>query len=356
MILPDAEHILSLDYLRADDQQKVAVGYLAEMTDQEWLRQKAEGKGQNYLEHIKKQLSNKAALPRVLTRPGLPKQQRRQPSFREAALETAKRLEAISKITEGLPDTVHAVVCGGSMAYGRFFSIRGNPDPSDIDLLYVVEQDFFTNGDIENIFSANRGFSNVEGLSERAKKFDGLYTRIEADMMSHKLRYDDFLVSAKMFPFSAFKKEYIDDPLQAFEEGHDVHAVVRDYKERPYSTPFFTQYNFLHEPLPVTITQEVMADGSAITSIPSFIIQDGHFYTGDHHNHVIPAASIEALLDPSVVDILVQFGALLSTRAKHEQMRYNRSDINVLNVQDRKGVFSPQKRDDAVWKTKGYIV
>lgn len=346
---PEYEHILSLEFITEDNEKRKSVGYLAQMTDTEWLKQKAAGNKDAYLRHIKDQLKDPNTLPAFLTTSRLPKAGRRQPSFVEASLETVKRLEALSKLTDRLPDSVQGVLCGGSMAYGRFFSVRGNPDPSDIDLLYIVKDNFFEDGNIEDIFSSDRGFANspTQALLERARKFGDLYRKGEADLMSQKLVYDDFLVSAKLIPEDVFRKEFVEDLEENISQDGDRMVGIRDYKEKPYSAALFTQYNFLHTPFSVPITEKVLEDGTAITTIPSFFIQDGHFYTGDHHNHVLPGASIEAIRDHSIEDTLAQFQEALTARAQYEQMRYNRSDINVLNAQDRMSVFSPQKIEEA---------
>jgi len=327
--------------------QNQIVGDISSILDNQWILYKAAGLGDIFIDGLVEAVTQ-SSLPSLLTTERPTVINRRQPSFREAVIETAKRLKLINQLDQDVPDEIMAIVLGGSMSYGRFYNIRGGVDSSDIDLFFIVDQDFFQKTDVLKILPPALGFKpeDLDHLQERINIVPFLQDR--ADIMSHKLELEDFIVSVKFFPFDVFVDEFIEGPENAMILGRNVECSIRDNKQEPYSMKVFTQYNFLHEPLYYTISEIACQEG-VITSIPAFIIKDGHFYTGDHHNQVLPFFDLIFDRSGSVSDILRQNHELLKIRCNQEQEQSkNPSDLLVINAQARKPVFSPQILKKAV--------
>lgn len=329
--------------------QNQAVGNLSSLLDNQWKLYKAAGLGNIFLDDLTEGFAE-TSLPPLLTKSRPTIINRRQPSFREAVIETIKRLKLINQFDRDVPEEVVGIVLGGSMSYGRFYNIRGGPDSSDIDLFYIVDQDFFQKTDVTKILPPAFGFKpeDLDHLQERVSIFPNLQD--EADMMSHKLELEDFIVSVKFFPLDIFLGEFLDEPENAMMLNRDAERSAKDYKQEPYPMKVFTQYNFLHEPLYFTIS-EINCRGGVITSIPALMIKDGHFYTGDHHNHALPFFDIMFDKDGSISDILRRYHELLRARCSQErEQSENPGDLLVTNAQSRRSVFSPQILEEAVKK------
>lgn len=318
---------------------------ISQNLDRIWLASKERGEGIEFLDSILPQLpSVESDLPPYLRIRGETVYERQQPSLSEAIRETAKRLKFIQRLTSNLPDSVRGVIVGGSLSYGRFYNVRGLPNPSDVDIFVVVDSDFFEKGDGNLLVSVENGFSEqtVEDYSRRTNAFKELYARGEVDLMSIKTLVDDFLASLKILPFETFKNEF-DTQLESASGNSESQVVgIRDYKQGAYPIRTFIQYNFLHEPFYFEIEESYPVAGGAITTLPLLIVKDDKMYTGQHHNHVIPRMEIEFDRSGNVGDILSRFSSYLKSRYAIEKKRSpGPNDMSFLNCHDRRDILSP---------------
>ena len=165
--------------------------------------------------------------------------------------------------------------------------------------------------------------------------------------MSQKLQTQSFTMSLKVLPLAVFQSEFNSD-LDASSFSVTGVRGIRDYKQCPYEMSTFTQYNFLHQPYFYQISEEILPDNSVITTIPRFIVENGHFYTGDHHNHFIPNYDIVFDTDGKCESILQEFHQILKRRNLWEQQSVDDPlTCDVINFQDRKSILSPQILEDA---------
>ncbi len=342
---------LSETSYRTDDENEI-VGQLAHQLDQQWLANKEKGTGIEFLDQLDKELAIPHTYPSIFLKEGRydVANERFLPNFIEATKETVQRLRFIEQLTHSVPQTAHGIIVGGSMSYGRFYNIRSGNDGSDIDLFYIVEPMFFSENQIDEIFPLSLKFDETErqDFVKRAHKFPSLAKKINYLMMSYKFHLPGFTVSTKFMQFQEFEEEFSSKIQQMLVHDQDIVLPIFDYKQGPYPLHHFTQYNFLHAPyyFPVHETQE---NDSVITALPSIIVFDGNLYTGDHHNHLMPAYDIEIDRDGSIQKVLTEFYSLLTERAQRERQRYG-DTIHVINAQTRKTVLSPQVFEEAIRK------
>lgn len=187
-------------------------------------------------------------------------QGKQQPSFVEAVKETVKRLQFFECCLRGLPDSVVGQIAGGSMSYGRFYNIRGGDNPSDIDLITVVQEDFLDSyTDREEMFGRERGFDPVESrlFMGRMKRFVPLYESGDAQIISHKFKIDEYILSMKIVPFEVFKWEFNDLPHELIRSRQNAQAAILDYKPKPYSDRVSLRNNFFRETFPFFMDENI---------------------------------------------------------------------------------------------------
>ncbi|MBI4096602.1 MAG: hypothetical protein HY425_02685 [Candidatus Levybacteria bacterium] len=329
------------------------IGEAAASLEEQWRVQRSLGNANTFLEELTATIiRNGPKLSPAFTSPNISIDNRRQPSFIEAVAETSKRLQTLERLVNTAPESVRGIVVGGSVSYGKFYCVRGAPDPSDIDLFYIVDPAFFTREQTSNAFNSKAGIDAIqaERFYERAARFPELMHSQKAALMSEKFKVEDFIVSVKILPLSTFRAEFDTDlKLAANKNGNQIQPVL-DYKHELYPITSFTQYNFLGEPYTFLVNQNLQADGSSIANIPSIIVASGHLYTGDHHNHAFPKYEIMLDRNGDIGQIIQTFEERLRQRAKQERKYFRREDINVLRAHDRKNVFSPQVLEEAMRK------
>src|SRR3989344_4744909 len=328
--------------------EHVVVGAGAKILQDLWYQNCKSGNQLSFIEQIQELVRDKESLPSIfLLEGGISKEaNKRVPSFIESVHETTKRLSFIEALRKAsIPPTLKGILYGGSMSYGKFYNVRGGKDASDVDLFYIVESDFFASEDLYNVFSFKHGFlpDQIQLLQDRSIQFLNLYRAGKADLMSQKLHTQDFVTSLKIMPISVFRDELTFSLLDTVASGQDVVFGIRDYKPGLYSTRVFTQYDFSHTPYYYSTTEEILADDTVVTTIPSYLVKDGHLYTGDHHNHFIPRYDILYDVNGCCEAIMREFHHILKNRSILEkQISKNPWMYEVINVQDRKSILSSQ--------------
>lgn len=323
--------------------RELYIAGIANSIDAAWMQAKSIGVQKKFLEKIDRVVENTKSglLPNALLAPRKTVQSRRQPGLIEAISETTKRLRFVENLKDSLPESVVGLVIGGSVSYGRFFNVRGEPDPSDLDILMVVRDDFFRNGDGEGIVNTDNGFDPATSLifSDRLKIFMGLFEENKAQMMSIKSPVDGYLASIKVIPEKTFQYEFVTVPENVGQGTNDALYVVNDYKQGLYPSNAFTQYNFSHEPFVFSTEDEYETEMGAITPVPCAIVKNGRFYTGQHQNHVIPRFEVELDRDGSINEAVLSFKKYLFSRLEFERSVFG-SEVRAINILDRRNVLS----------------
>lgn len=261
------------------------------------------------------------------------------PSFTESIDATTERLLFLSDLKKIPQESIHGIVLGGSLSYGRFYNIRKGFNGSDIDLFYIVTPEFFSEPMPKKLL-IEIGFKQeqLEEFESRTKKFPQLAQIIPHLMMSHKFELPTCILSLKILPMTVFQYEFV-DILQSVQQNiPDLVLRIPDFKPDHYTLDHFTQYNFLHEPMEIPIEEEIVHE-AVITHIPAVAHRDGHLHTGDHHNHLMPCFDI-LYGNENIHQIISQFHQLLRNTVRRE--REWSPDARVINGHIRKSVLSPQ--------------
>lgn len=308
--------------------------------------EKSQGNGIGFLEDILDESTKiQSELPTPLREKGETILGKQQPSLVEALQETAKRFLFVDRLIKDLPSTVIGVIVGGSMQYGPFYNIRGTPNSSDLDIFYVVTQDFFKGKDAERTISRQRGFNSnaSEDFARRAKIFRKLHSQKKADLLSVKTPVEDYLASVKVLPLETFVNEFDTNLKDVLDSGDDRSVGIKDYKQEPYFASVYTQYSFLHEPYPFHMDEEYPTEGGSITNLPCIIVLNGHLHTGQHHNHVTPCLEVEYDSQGQTSKAINHFKEYMQKRLNQERSRStDPTKLEFVNSQDRKPLLSPQ--------------
>lgn len=321
------------------------VGEAAWVLNEQWLEAKKNDQGLVFLSTLS-DWTNSTLFPSYLTAERDIVQGKQQPSFVDAVKETVERLQFLECYSRGLPDSVVGQIAGGSMNYGRFYNIRGGDNPSDIDFIMVVKDDFLhSQVDIERMFSRYRGFDPEESglFMQRMSRFASLYESGTAQIISQKFKTDGYILSLKVIPFDVFKWEFSDLLLKLVKNRQDARVAILDYKPEPYSDRVLPRKNFFRETFPFLLDEQVLSNGEVITSVPAAVFKDETLYTGDHHNHIIPRFEVYFDRDGEVTDVVNQFVSVLKTEFEQEaEIVENRGNIRFINIMDCLPLLSPQ--------------
>ncbi len=315
-----------------------------------WRQAGAQGRSETFLKDLLEASKTiEADLPEPLKKSGETVFEKQQPSLAEAIRETAKRLLFCERLLKNLPPSVIGVILGGSISYGPFYNVREEPDSSDLDIFFIVGQEFFQGDHAQHVIAEDRGFrrSTCDDFALRSRIFQRLWNEGKADLISLKSPIDDYLASIKVFPRETFIKEFDTELGDMIQADEDAVALVRDYKQGPYARTYlntiFPRYNFSHRPYDFRLTEEYPPEGGAIVNLPATIISDGHLYTGQHHNHIIPSFDVEYDTDGSITTSIDHFKKHLKQRFEVERKRaLDPSQLEFINCSDRRPILSPQ--------------
>lgn len=326
------------------------VGNAAFALDKAWTSARVHGQAQAFL-HQQEQMVASARFPDYLRQPRGMISGKNQPSFVDAVTQTIKRLTFLEQFSARQPTEVVGQICGGSMSYGRFYTIRGEPDPSDIDLIMVVDPVFFSKDHAQKaMISPEKGFrpQEAELFAQRCKKFKELYGQGKADMLSQRFAIDDYEMSLKVIPFPEFVWEFTTVPRALIMGREDKVVAILDYKNPPMQDTYSPRKNFLGEAIVFNGRQEVVEGGDAIAQVPAAVFKNGLLYTGDHHNHIIPKFEVYTDTEGKLAGVVNEFKSLLRSEFDTEvagHAYWGKADV--LNVLDRLPLLSPQVVEQA---------
>lgn len=317
-------------------------GVLSYGMDQAWLHAQQSGKALDFLNEQDALLQQVPLPDHFAFQRGIVLS-KQQPSFVDSVKETIKRLRFLEKGKVGMPESVVGEICGGSMSYGRFFNVRGGESPSDIDLIMVVDTNFFASEEDQRaVICEEKGYKKEEAaiFQKRCAVFQELHAQGKAQMLSQKFGVEDYTVSLKVIPMAQFEWEFRDVPQQLAKERKDQEVGILDYKPAPYADKNSPRNNFYGQTHVFEGREEVLPNGEAITRVPVAVFKNGTFYTGDHHNHVIP--KFEAMYDPKgqIKNVLSELEEILKSEYKKEPPFLGGQKSDMIQCMDRKVLLS----------------
>ena len=234
-------------------------------------------------------------LPKFLTCMGPVLCGKRQPSFIDAIDPTFERYQVMENLPQVFGQGVDAIIIGGSMSYGHFFSVRSNEkdkDFSDIDGVVVVN-DLFFNEDNWNGFIKNGLFPEAENklFFERMKVFRKLLSENKADVLSQRFSVvgKDFTVSLHFILESVFEKMICSDLENSLKERVDVNYVLRDFRVDSFTHPCLARHTFNGGRFESVIDGYKLDEGGYVSFMPGYTISAGKFYPGVYQTVIHPS-------------------------------------------------------------------
>lgn len=322
------------------------VGEVASFLDGQWAKATEEGNQEQFFDDVGRWIQSTELPDYLLMRRGM-RLGKHQPSLFEATTETIRRLRFLERLRNNLPAETEALIICGSMSYGRFFNIRGGDDPSDIDLILVVNNEFVVEGkddQPDRLFADFDGFSYQERalLSLRFSRFRRLYNENKAQVMSQKFSVENYEVGLTIIPIRDFQWEMIDLPEQLLCDRKDIEVFTLDYKPQPYSHREYKQTNFLGDLYRYYAPEETLPLGEVITHIPACIVKNKRLITGLHENFVLP--KLETLYDKGQIQLILEEYEQLLKRECLVERKMDPPGLNsrVVKIMDRLQLFSPQ--------------
>lgn len=322
------------------------VGEIASFLDGQWTKAMEEGNQEQFFDDVEQWIQSTKFPDYLLMRRDI-HLEKHQPSLFEAITETVRRLRFLEGLRKNLPAETEALIICGSMSYGRFFNIRGGDDPSDVDLILVINNESVVEREDDQpdgIFADFDGFLFEERalLNLRFSRFRRLYNENKAQVMSQKFSVENYEVGLTIIPFRDFQWEMIDLPEQLLRDRKDIEVSTLDYKPQPYSHREYKQANYLGDLYRYYASEEALPLGEVVTHIPACIVKDRRLITGLHENFVLP--KLETLYDKGQIQfILDEYEQLLKRECLVErEMDPPGLESGVVNIMDRLQLFSPQ--------------
>ena len=265
--------------------------------------------------------------------------QKRVPSINESVVATLTRFKTLNILDKFL-DFSLGIVYGGSLSYGPFYNIRDGEDPSDIDLITVVDFSNLTLDDIN--FPYGRLFIEDESLdlfSQRLMIFKENYARLPYNMcFSHKLdlKNEDFTISMHVISPKLWENmtgERLRTRLQ-----HTLSDIeyVYDYREVYVNDTFSNLGSFDGKDYKVDITHRDVIEGK-LYKVPLWIKDDDRFHTGQMQNLLVPYFEDYYAHDEIITKNLKIFKEILVSHMVKEEIEP--SFKNLANMNPRRGVF-----------------
>lgn len=261
------------------------------------------------------------------------------PSFAESIQATLERLTALEEILNFFNkiDSIICVVNGGSMSYGRFYSVRREP-PSDIDFIVVLNNWPNSIFKLVELFSQSRIFDpeSVNLMAKKAKVFCSHpeFTDEKA-IFSHKLKLwpYGFDLSCHFMPVDLAKLYFM------AETNLDRHELVLIKEYRQNKTSHIIRNDFLGGE-DLAGLEESTVDFGFASQVVAYAILNDLFYAGQYQCLIFPC--LEILIDKGIkAKIMAEaFKQKLLARFYYEKAKHGES-IGLYKIHLRHPVFNP---------------
>lgn len=330
-------------YLTKVNHRQLMKAYTARLIEQMYHGQMRSGKSadefrQSFLDFAKTLSSNQR---RFLTDDEdliqLP--YKRQPSLVESFDATLTRFEFMKNFPH--IRGVSQIFVGGSMAYGSFLNVRKGMASSDIDIVAVVNDEFFIELDSQ-IRTETSPFAQHQWDSfyQRKAVFARLSAEHRADVFSHRfdVETEGFKVSMHFFPLGIFDQVFGGGLEHRLSDNKAIIKTVKDFKAQPYDFDSCDRWNFSGEKYAYTLPAQQEVDKGYVADMPAYMIEAGRFYPGFYHHIVMPS---HIILNTKSDVALDDFAKLMFRRARHERRIW--SEASLLKSHPRRSIIAPGK-------------
>ena len=332
----------------SDFSKRMICGWLSSLCDKAYYTvvHEKEMVNKDYFKEMLIRLTQDHSLPEYLSQDGPVLCGKRQPSFIDSIAPTFERYEVMEFLSKRF-STSKAIIIGGSMSYGPFYSVRGNPDTgevSDIDGLVIIDETFF---DFEEKNNADEIFSleEIELFAKRLKIFKRLLSEDKADILSQRfsVKNKDFTVSLHFFPMSIFADITTGSIVKVLSDRQDREYFIKDYRLDPFTHPCLAQNSFIatrHESL---VTGYVIDEGY-ISRMPGYTVAKGILFPGPYHTVIYPAFLIFYDKDGAVTQCVKKFEAFLYEEVQKQRQEYPFASYN--KSHNRYDIFAPGRYEE----------
>ncbi len=332
----------------SDFSKRMICGWLSALCDKTYyvVVHEKEGVSQNLFKEMLISLTQGHSLPEYLGQDGPVLCGKKQPSFIDSIAPTFERYEVMEFLSKKFSAS-KAIIIGGSMSYGPFYSVRGNPDTgevSDIDGLVIIDDTFF---DFEEKNNTDEIFSSeeIESFTKRLKIFKRLLSEGKADILSQRfsVKGKDFTVSLHFFPISIFTDITAGSIVRALSDGQDKEYLIKDFRTDPFTHPCLAQNSFIatrHESL---VTGYAINEGY-ISYMPGYTVSKGILFPGAYHTVIYPAFLIFYDKDGAVTQCVKKFESFLYEEVQKQRQKYPFASYN--KGHNRYDIFAPGRYEE----------
>lgn len=341
--------------LSMDFSKRIICGWLAALCEKSYYlvaHQKSDLIQASFRKKLLKLIDNNR-LPRYIFQDGPVLCGKKQPAFAESITYTLDRFKIIELLHKKFKIGVKAIVIGGSMSYGAFYSVRGNikeGEVSDIDGLVIVDDSFFESEELISPLGQNSNqeiflSEEVENFVVRLKIFKKLFREGKADIISHRfsIKGKDFDVSLHFFPLSVFADITVGTIVKSLNEGTDSEYVIRNFRTDSFTHPCMATNSFIATTHETSVTGREVR-GGYITNMPGYSISKGVLFPGAYHIVIYPSFLVLYDKDGLVTKYVKEFEKTLYLEVKKQQVKYPFSTYN--KGHNRYDIFAPGRYEE----------
>jgi len=336
-------------------QERVVTGWLAALSEKAYyeVAHQKKIKERVKFENDFKEIIRSKKLPEFLTLPGPVLCGKRQPSFVESIDSTFDRYNVMENLGDLFNPGVRAIIIGGSMSYGAFYSVRNNEknkDFSDIDGLVIVGKDFFGESNKRDLFINNKTFpeSEIKQFLDRMTSFKKLYNQGKADVLSQRFSVigKQYTVSLHFFIDSTFKKMMYSDLKYSLDKNVDTDYLLKDFRTDLFTHPCLARHTFNGGRYESVITGHKAEEDGYISNVTGFTISNGMYFPGIFHTVIYPSFLVFYDKDQYVTDLVRKFEKLLYDAVDILRKKFPSSTY--AKAHNRYDIFAPGRFDEGL--------
>src|SRR3989339_130233 len=335
--------------------ERIVTGWLAALSEKayyEVAHQKKINERVKFENDFKKIIKSKK-IPEFLTLSGPVLCGKRQPPFVESIGSTFDRYNVMENLGDLFNPGVRAIIIGGSMSYGAFYSVRNNEkdkDFSDIDGLVIVQDNFFDEGNKRDLFVNNKIFpeSEIKQFFDRMTFFRKLYNQGKADVLSQRFSVigKQYTVSLHFFIDSTFKKMMYTDLKYFLDKKVDTDYLLKDFRTDLFTHPCLARHTFNGGRYESVITGYKEKEGGYISNSTGFTISNGMYFPGIFHTVIYPSFLVFYDKDQYVTDLVKGFEKLLYDQVDILRKKFPSSTY--AKAHNRYDIFAPGRFEEGL--------
>ena len=262
---------------------------------------------------------------------------------------TLSRYAFMETLPQAFGGITESIVVGGSMGYGPFYSVRqgmDHGDPSDVDALFILDEDYLEDDKIAAFLSApDLTDTDKAEFIDRLHKFSAARKQNEVDIISQ--RFDvpgrNFNMSAHFFPLDVFEAMNGSGLENDMKRGEDTVLAIRDYKPRRFEHTACNQQSFDGSVYNYVVPDHKKADQGYVVEIPGYIINGQRLYPGLYQNVISPEFSVYFDRGGQTTEIVERFKNTVIQSIQRERATNQIASLALSHI--RHQVFSPGRYD-----------